>query len=131
MTADPSQLLRTTFKANATFSAISAVVLLVGDGLVAALLGAYDALGPIHFVGLNLAVFAGFLFWLARRDRISPAITGAVIAADLLWVVASWIAIGSGMTRGQGSWVVGIVADIVLLFAIFQYVGLRRQQRAT
>ncbi len=130
MTDDPSQLLRTAFKANAYFSAISASVLLIGDGLVAALLGAYDALGPIHFVGLNLAVFAGFLFWLARRDSIAPPIALAVIVADLLWVAASWVAIGGGLTTGQGSWAVGFVADIVLLFAIVQYVGLRRLQRS-
>jgi hypothetical protein len=100
--------------------------MLVGDGLVAALLGAYDALGRIHFVGANLAIFAVFLVWLSRREEISPGLTWAVIVADLLWVTASWIALAAGMTSGQGAWAVGIVADIVALFALLQYIGLRR-----
>ena len=128
MTDHPSQLLRTALKANAIFSALAASVLLIADGMVAALLGTYDALGTIHFVGLHLAVFAGSLFWLMRSDNIARPIVIAVIAADLLWVAASWVAIGSGTTSGQGSWAVGIVADIVLLLAIVQYVGLRRLQ---
>ena len=128
MTDHPSQLLRTALKANAIFSALAASVLLIADGMVAALLGTYDALGTIHFVGLNLAVFAGILFWLMRSDNVARPIVIAVIAADLLWVAASWVAIGSGTTSGQGSWAVGIVADIVLLLAIVQYVGLRRLQ---
>ena len=126
MTSDSTRWLRTAFKANGAFSALSALVLLFGDGLVAALLGAFDALGEIHFVGVNLAIFAAFLFWLASREHISPRLAVAVIAADLLWVAASWIAIGAGMTSGQGAWVVAMVADVVALFAVLQYMGLRR-----
>jgi hypothetical protein len=126
MTQDSTHWLRTAFKANGAFSALSAAVLLLGDGLVAALLGAYDALGLIHFAGLNLAIFSAFLFWLATRESIAPALAKAVIAADLIWVAGSWVAIASGMTSGQGTWAVGIVADIVALFAVVQYLGLRR-----
>ena len=72
MSQNSTRWLRTALKANGVFSALSALVLLLGDGLVAALLGAFDALGLIHFVGLGLAVFAVFLFWLATRDRSLP-----------------------------------------------------------
>jgi len=112
-------------KANGVFSALSALVLLLGDGLVAALLGAFDALGLIHFVGLGLAVFAVFLFWLATREQIAPALTKAVIAADLLWVAGSGLAIASDLTSGQGACAVAIVAGVVALLALFQTVALR------
>jgi hypothetical protein len=126
VTADPTRLLRTALRTNAAFSALSALVLLAGDGLVAALLGAYHALAAIHLVGVGVGLFAGFVLWVATRDPLPPATARAVIAADLLWVIASWAAIAAGWTSGQGSWLVGIVADIVLLIAIAQIVGLRR-----
>ena len=131
MTGESTSLLRSAFRANAAFSALSAVVMIFADGMVAAVLDAYHALGAIHFVGLNLAVFAAFLVWLASRDEISPALARAVIAADLLWVLGSWVAIGAGMTSGQGTWAVAIVADIVALLAIVQFLGLRRGLAAT
>ena len=130
MNHDPTRLLRTAFRANALFSAVSAVVLLVGDGLIAALLGAYDSLGLIHLVGVGLAGFAGFLLWLASRDVIDRGLAWGVILADLGWVAASWLAIGAGLTEGQGTWVVAIVADIVALFALVQFFALRRARPA-
>jgi len=124
--SDSTAFLRKAFLANAAFSALSAAVFLIGDGLVAALLDAFDALGAIHFVGLNLAVFAAFLVWLSRRDAIPSGLAWAVIAADLAWVIASWVAIAAGLTSGQGTWAVAVVADIVTLFAVLQFVGVRR-----
>ncbi|MEE2664143.1 MAG: hypothetical protein VX681_08495 [Myxococcota bacterium] len=125
MSQDSTRWLRMALKANGVFSALSALVLLLGDGLVAALLGAFDALGRIHFVGLGLGVFAASLFWLATRDRIAPALTKAVIAADLLWVAGSGLAIATEMTSGQGTCAVAIVAGVVALLALAQGLALR------
>ena len=123
---DPTKRLRSALRANAFFSAFAALLLLAGDGLVAALLQAYDALGRIHLVGAGLAIFAAFLFWLASRDRIDPNLTRAVIGLDLLWVVGSVLAIGVGLTSGQGAALVGTAAAIVFVVAIAQLQGLRR-----
>ena len=100
---DPTKRLRSALRANAFFSAFAALLLLAGDGLVAALLQAYDALGWIHLVGAVLAVFAAFLFWLASRDRIDPTLARAVIGLDLIWVAGSVLAIAVGLTSGQGT----------------------------
>lgn len=127
MTAtDPAWLLRYALRSNAAFSGLAAVVLLVADGLVAAVLGAYDALPAIHAVGVGLAAFAGFLAWLAGRDEIPAGLAWGVIVADLAWVVGSWIAIAGGTTHGQGTWAVAMVADVVLLLAVVQGIGVRR-----
>ena len=123
---DPTKKLRSALRANALFSAFAALVLLVGDGLVAALLQAYDALGRIHLFGAGLAIFAVFLFWLARRDRIDPNLARAVIGLDLLWVAGSVLAIAVGLTSGQGAGLVGTTAAIVFIVAIVQLQGLRR-----
>ena len=128
--SDPGRLLRIALRANAAFSLLSGGFMLIADGLVAAILGAYTALGAIHFVGANLVVFAAMLLWLASREEISPTFALAVVAADSLWVIGSWIAMAAGMVAGQGWWAVGVVADVVLLFAVVQYLGVRRLQRA-
>lgn len=123
---DPAKGLRTALKANAAFSAAAAAVLLIGDGLVAALFQAYSALGLIHLVGVGLAIFALFVFWLARRNPIDPKLARAVIGLDLLWVAGSAIAIAVGLTSGQGSELLAAVAAIVFIVALAQLQGLRR-----
>lgn len=126
MNSDPSRLLRLALRANGVFSLLSGGFMLVADGLVAAILGAYTALPAIHFVGANLVLFAGLLFWLASRDEIPRSWALAVVAADALWCLASWIAMSTGLVTGQGWWVVGTLAEIVFVFAVIQYIGLRR-----
>jgi len=123
---DRSRLLRASLRANGVFSLLFAVLLLAADGLVAALLRAYDELGWIHLVGIVTLALAILLFVVASRPEPPRAVVLAIVAADLLWVVASWLAIGLGAVTGQGAWAVGIVADLVLLFAILQAIGLRR-----
>jgi hypothetical protein len=126
----PDRLLRIALRANAAFSLLSGGFMLVADGLVAAILGAYTALSAIHFVGANLVVFAAMLLWLASREQISPTLALAVVAADGLWVIGSWIAMAAGMVTGQAWWAVGVVANVILLFAVVQYLGVRRLQQA-
>ena len=53
-----------------------------------------------------------------------------VIALDVLWVLGSVLLIFTDLVPLSigGKWTVALIADIVALFAILQYVGLRRQQ---
>jgi len=123
---DNASFLRKALRANAIFSGISGATFLIASGLVAVMLDAYDHIGRIHLVGASLVAFSGFLFYLASRDSIAEPVVIAVIAADALWVGGSWLAITAGMTSGGGTWAVAIVADIVTLFAILQWLGLRK-----
>ena len=128
LNTDRTQSLRNALKANAIVAALAAAVLLIGDGLVAALLQAYDGLGRIHLAGVILAVFAAFLFWLAGRERVDPTLTRAAIGIDLLWVAGCAIAIGVGLTSGQGTGLVALGAAAFFVVAIAQLQGLRRAQ---
>ena len=126
-----SSFLRKALRWNAIFSGISGATFLIASGLVAVMLDAYDHIGKIHLVGANLLAFSGFLFYLASRASIAEPIVIAVIAADALWVGGSWLAIAAGMTSGGGTWAVAVVADIVALFAILQWLGLRKAKAET
>ena len=48
------------------------------------------------------------------------------MALNIAWVVASLAVIAAGWLSAAGNWAVGLVADVVLIFAILQAVGLRR-----
>jgi hypothetical protein len=50
------------------------------------------------------------------------------VIADVAWVLASVVVVVSGWAplTAAGVWAIMIVADIVAVFAVAQYVGLRR-----
>ena len=48
------------------------------------------------------------------------------ITLDFLWVVGTGILIALGILSTPGNWGTAVAADVVLFFAIVQYVGLRR-----
>ena len=62
----------------------------------------------------------------------SPGLVRTIIALDLLWVIGSVAALllrdSLDLTVG-GAWSMAVGADIVALFAMLQYVGLRGSLR--
>ncbi|WP_067136778.1 hypothetical protein [Microtetraspora malaysiensis] len=79
-------------------------------------------------VGVFLAVYAVWVFFVARQERISRAAAGFVIGLNTLWAVLSVVtaAVGALGATGVGTaWIVlqGLVVGAV---AAVQYVGLRR-----
>ncbi|MGH7455699.1 MAG: hypothetical protein ACRENG_30365, partial [bacterium] len=51
------------------------------------------------------------------------------VVLDAAWVIGSAILIFAGTLSTTGNWLVAIVADIVLLFAVLQFFGIRRLQQ--
>jgi hypothetical protein len=85
---------------------------------------------PLFYVvmGVALLLYGAILLWLNRGETVDRRVAWLAILLDLLWVggsvlllVTGWIAFSSG-----GKWAVAIVADIVALFALLQYLGIRR-----
>ena len=80
-------------------------------------------------IGLGVFVFGLAVLWLSTRKPIPHAVAMAVVAADAAWVLGSWgLLVGASWLSNQGWWAVGGVADIVLLFAVLQWLGARRVQ---
>jgi len=65
----------------------------------------------------------------SRSTQISDGFAKFAIYADLVWVAGSVILIFTSLVNltTPGKWVIAIVADIVLAFAILQFLGLRRR----
>ncbi len=124
---DPARWLRLSLRANAIFSAVSGSGMLFAASAIAGLLGIEQTL-LVRITGVNLLGFAALLVWLASREVIKPSLAIAVVVADLLWVAGSAGLLPAGVFSPMGNWLVAGVADVVLLFAILQYVGIRRMR---
>ena len=123
-----SVFLRRVLQFNAAFSVISGVTLVVAAAPLSRLFGVGQ---PAILIGVGLALlaFAVGLFQNSRRESVKQNEVVQAIAMDAVWVAGSIILIGLGLLNTAGNWATGIVADIVLLFAILQAIGLRRLRR--
>ena len=124
-----SQLLRLALRGNAAFSTLSGLGFLAASPAIAAFLGDIPS-SEIASIGASLLVFAAFLVWLSLRPQIPPALVLGVIAGDLAWVVGTVLALFAGVFTPSGAIAAIGVANVVLAFAVLQWVGLRRT-RAT
>ena len=127
LSAPSSTLLRRALQGNGAFSTVSGLVTLLGANAVAAFTGVQPAVVFI-VLGISLLLFAAGLFWMTRETAVNPTLARIVIVMDVLWVVGSVILLLSNALplTVAGKWAIGLVADMVALFAILQYIGLRR-----
>jgi hypothetical protein len=122
---DRSCLLRLALLANATFSGLSGIIILLARKPLASLLGpvkASDLLG----LAISLVLFSAALFWTAKSTHISRSSAWIFVALDLAWVIASATVIFAGVLTAIGNWIVGSVAEVVLVFALVQFFGIRK-----
>jgi hypothetical protein len=117
--------LRNVLFANATFSLISAAILIAASGSSAEFLGTVDWVPTA--VGVALLGWAAFVFLNARREQPTHRDTWLTITGDLAWVVGAVVIIllPDSLSTG-GKWALGIVSLAVLDFAVFQWMALRR-----
>jgi len=128
---DPGRLLRWSLRGNATFSTLSGATLMGAGASLATTFGVPEPM-MLTSLGVNLLAFAAFLVWLASREEIRPALALAVVGADLAWVVGSVPVLLFAALTPAGNWSVAVVGNVVLAFAIAQFVGVRQlRPRAT
>ena len=123
------RLLRATLTVNAISSGLFGASLLAGAVPLAPVLGAPGPL-PVAVFGALLLAFA-FEVWRARREPVSLRQATFIFALDVAYVIASVVLLlawpASLSTIGRV--VVALAADMVAVFALLEYVGLRRARR--
>jgi len=119
------RLLRIALRCNGIFSLVSGALLVILNREIVHLLGLAEgnSLAPI---GISLLVFAGLLFMGARKSNLNVAYARVVVLMDLAWVLGSYILVFLAPFSSPGKWIVAIVAEFVLAFAIAQWLGIRR-----
>ena len=122
------RLLRSALRGNGVFSTLSGFLFLLMPTAVATFLGWPTYGWLLMLVGAVLLLYAGLLFWEARKPELNRGFAKTAVFMDLAWVIGSALILLLGtpaLTIG-GMWAVGLVADAVLVFAILQAIGLRR-----
>lgn len=123
-------LLRNTLRGNSLFSATTGLLLLIGANAIAAFLGITEAATVLAIMGVGIFGFAAFVFFVAGRAIIDSRFGWLIFAMDVIWVVISVVILATdafGLST-EGRWAVLIVADLVAVFAVLEYVGLRRME---
>jgi hypothetical protein len=127
ITVMPDQLLRRVLQANMVFSGLSGLLLAVGAGPLSGWLG-IPAAWILVVIGVGLLGFAWQLFQTARQSPLDLRQANAIFWLDVAWVIGSALLLFTGWVSftTAGWWAVLLVADAVALFAILEYVGIRR-----
>ena len=121
-------LLRTALRANAAFSGVSGLTLIVAAGWLIDLLGVTPA-GALVFVGANLLVLCGALLWVAARRPMPRGLAWTAVVLDALWVVGSLVLLLTDLLplTTSGRWIIALLALIVAGFGGAQWAGLRHR----
>jgi hypothetical protein len=119
------RLLRNALLANAVYSLLSAVIIVGWHHRLVRLLGIPRRFNPIS-LAFALALFAIWLLVCAVRKQIKLLDARLAVGMDLAWVIASFPVVAFTSLTGPGKLIVGIVATIVLCFAVSQWIGIRR-----
>ena len=113
------------FRGNAVFSAVSGIVLIAGAAPLGTLLGV-GAPAVLPAVGVVLVLYAGGLWWNARRPKVDRAEASIAVALDVAWIVlsAALLIFAPSLLMPAGRWLVAAAG-----FAIVQALGLRALDR--
>lgn len=123
-------MLKRALLANAAFSGLSGLLIVVFQSKIAALSGFPGlALWP---VGVVLMGFSAHITWLATRTDVDRTAVGSIIASDFAWVIATPVVlwIWRDSFTPAGLWLLIGVGLVVLIFAELQWVGMRRLSHA-
>ncbi|MBZ0286472.1 MAG: hypothetical protein K8I30_02575 [Anaerolineae bacterium] len=130
--APSANLLRNALRANGVFSTVSGIIFIVGAGQVASFVGVDGASNLFLVMGVLILGFAAILIQQSTRPALDTRLGWLVFALDVMWVVISWVILAAdafGLST-EGRWAVLILADIVAVFAVLEFIGLRRLTRA-
>ena len=122
------KLLRMALLGNAIFSTMSGLTLLAAEKPVVQILGLPGGT-QLFSLGVGLLVFALILILFARKAPIKPSNAWIVVILDVAWIIGSYLLLFVAPLSTSGKWVVGVVAEVVLIFALVQWLGIRRIQK--
>lgn len=124
-------LLRRAMRGNAIFSLISGLTFALFSQPLSTLLG-IPWPTALLVVGVMLIIYAADLAWVTSSEQFDIRWGMVAVALDAVWVIGSAVILMAGLLplTTLGWWTVAIAADIVLLFAVAQAIGIRRIQQA-
>lgn len=125
----PSTLLRRTLQVDGLSTALMGIMMAAGARPTASFLG-LDSPLTLAVIGLVLALHGIALFTGANRERVDPRLAWYAIGGNVAWLVGSAVVLLTNVLplSVAGWWAVVVVADLVTVFVVLQFIGLRRQE---
>ena len=122
-----TDLLHLTLRANTIVSAAAGLILIVASGALAPFMGIASPI-PLIIVGAVCLAFAYGVHHEASRPQMDRRAGWVIFALDVFWVAASILIleIDASALSTEGRWIILIAAADVALFALGEFVGLRR-----
>jgi hypothetical protein len=130
MTHDPSRLIRRALAVNAWITAATGLAFLVAGHVLGPLFGLAPSV--LWMLGAGFVAFAAHAGHVARKDVISRGEARYFAVADAGYVLASAVVLLGfpHLMTGLGRLFFAAAADLVAVFAVAEYAGLRRLTRA-
>ena len=122
-------LLKKALTGNAVFSVVSGLAILFANRWLVKFLGLPDKVS-LAILGVGLIVYAAILWLNARRPTIKITDAWIAVIMDAVWVMGSYVLIFVVPFSVGGKWVVALVAELVLAFAIVQWLGIRKIRKS-
>jgi hypothetical protein len=122
-------LLKKALMGNAAFSLVSGVLIVFSNHWLVKVLG-LPAKASLAILGMSLILYAGLLLINALRPRIKITDAWIAVVLDAIWVVGSYALIFMIPFSVTGKWVVALVAELVLVFAVLQWLGIRKIRKS-
>ena len=122
-------LLKRALIGNAMFSGVSGAAILLANRWLVKFLGLPDKVS-LAILGVSLIVYATVLWFNARRPKIRITDAWVAVVMDAVWVLGSYTLILVVPFSLAGKWVVALVAELVLAFAVWQWLGIRRIRKS-
>jgi len=122
-------LLKKALTGNAVFSVVSGLAILLANRWLVKFLGLPDQVS-LAILGVSLIVYAAILWLNARRPKIKITDAWIAVILDAVWVIGSYVLIFVVPFSVYGKWVVALLAELVLAFAIVQWLGIRKIRKA-
>jgi hypothetical protein len=122
-------LLKKALTGNAVFSVVSGLAILFANRWLVKFLGLPDTVS-LAILGVGLIVYAAILWLNARRPTIKITDAWIAVIMDAVWVMGSYVLIFVVPFSVGGKWVVALVAELVLAFAIVQWLGIRKIRKS-
>jgi len=123
------RLLKKALTGNAVFSVVSGLAILFANHWLVKFLGRPDKVS-LAILGVSLIVYAAILWLNARRPSIKITDAWIAVIMDAVWVMGSYVLIFVVPFSVGGKWVVALVAELVLAFAIVQWLGIRKIRKS-
>jgi hypothetical protein len=114
---------------NAVFTALSGLASLAWPRPFAAWLGIEQPL-ILSVLGVIFLLSAAWLAWFAMHTPLDRRVVQAIFILDTAWVVASALALVAGWPplTATGKWIITGIAEMVAVFAVLEFMGLRRMR---